>query len=135
MRIAATYENGEIFQHFGHTEEFKIYDIEEGRIVGERVLGTAGQGHGALAGLLLREGVEVLICGGIGGGAQGALAEAGIELLGGVSGGADDAVRAYLAGNLSYDPQVRCHHHDHGEGHGCGNHDHGEGHGCGTCCH
>lgn len=122
MRIAVTFENGNIFQHFGHTEQFKLYDIEDGRIVNEQIVGTNGQGHGALAGFLMSAEVDTLICGGIGGGAQAALAEAGIRLLGGVSGSADDAVNAYLADSLAYDPDVRCSHHGHGQGHSCGEH-------------
>lgn len=124
MRIAVTYENGEVFQHFGHTAQFKFYDVEEGRIVKEQVVDTNGQGHGALSGFLSGEAVEVLICGGIGGGAQAALAEAGIRLFGGVSGSADDAVKAYLEGNLAFQPDVQCSHHDHG--HSCGEHRCGE---------
>lgn len=132
MKVAVTYENGEIFQHFGHTQQFKVYDIEAGKIVGEQVVDTNGQGHGALADFLFGGQVEVLVCGGIGGGAQVALANAGIKLYGGVSGSADEAVQAYLAGNLDYNPDVKCDHHDHehGEGHSCGSH------GCGShSCH
>lgn len=122
MRIAVTYENGEIFQHFGHTQQFKVYDVEGQEIVKERIADTMGSGHGALAGFLLENGVDTLICGGIGGGAQSALAEAGIRLYGGASGSADDAVRALIAGTLAYNPDVQCSHHDHGEGHSCGEH-------------
>lgn len=120
MRIAVTYENGNVFPHFGHTEQFKIYDVEEGKITDTQVADTRGSGHGALAGLLLEWKVDTLICGGIGAGAQTALAEAGIRLYGGVSGSTDEAVAALLAGKLAFDPDVRCSHHDHGEGHHCG---------------
>ena len=123
MKIAVTYENGEIFQHFGHTESFKIYEAEDGQIVREQVIQTLGSGHGALAGLLAGAKVDVLICGGIGGGAQAALAEEGIELYGGVSGDADEAVRALLEGRLSYQPDARCDHH--GE-HSCEHDSHDE---------
>lgn len=132
MNIAVTYENGQIFQHFGHTEQFKVYEIENNTVVKSYVVDTNGQGHGALAGFLSLNNIEVLICGGIGGGAQMALAEAGIKLYGGVSGDADAAVEAYLGGNLEFNPNVQCNHHghDHGEGHNCGNH------GCGShSCH
>ena len=133
MKIAVTYENGQIFQHFGHTEQFKIYTVEDGKIVSSEVADTNGSGHGALAGFLAEQNVTVLICGGIGGGAQMALAEAGIKLFGGVSGSCDEAVEALLAGKLGYDPNVKCDHHDHehgGEVHTCGNH------GCGSHkCH
>ena len=130
MKIAVTYENGEIFQHFGHTETFKIYDIADGKVVSAEVVDTNGSGHGALAGFLIAHGVDTLICGGIGGGAQNALAQAGIRLFGGVSGNADEAVNALLAGNLGYNPNVHCDHHDHEAGHSCGDH------GCGShSCH
>ena len=136
MKIAVTYENGEIFQHFGHTEQFKVYDIQDSAIVKAEVIDTNGSGHGALAGLLSDLGVEVLICGGIGGGAQMALAQAGIKLFGGVNGNADDAVTACIAGTLSYDPNAKCDHHDHhGQEHTCGDHGCGS-HNCGGhSCH
>ena len=126
MRIAVTYENGEIFQHFGHTEQFKIYDVENGTIVAENIIGSNGSGHGALATLLAESGVNTLICGGIGGGAQVALAEVGIQLYGGVVGNADQAVRALLDHVLDFNPNVKCNHH--GE-----NHDHHENCGSGGC--
>ena len=100
MKIAVTYENGQIFQHFGHTEQFKIYEAADGKITHAEVVDTNGSGHGALAGFLMQSGVDTLICGGIGGGAQAALAEAGIKLYGGVSGDADAAVSALLSGSL-----------------------------------
>lgn len=141
MRVAVTYENGNIFQHFGHTESFKLYDVVGGEIKESKVVGTDGNGHGALAGFLRANGVDALICGGIGGGAQAALAEAGIRLYGGVSGSADEAVQALIAGTLGYNPNAQCSHHghaegghscgSHGEGHSCGSHAHGEGHSCG----
>ena len=132
MKIAVTYENGQIFQHFGHTENFKIYDVLGKDIISSQVVSTNGSGHGALAGMLKEHNVAVLICGGIGGGAQAALAEAGIMLYGGVSGNADDSVKALLEGTLAFNPNVQCNHHghEHGEGHTCGNH------GCGShSCH
>ena len=131
MKIAVTYENGEIFGHFGHTEQFKVYETENGKIISSEVIDTNGSGHGALAGLLASHKIEVLICGGIGMGAQMALREAGIRLFGGVAGNADEAVEAFLANALEYDPLAKCDHHghEHGEGHNCGQH------GCGENCH
>ena len=131
MRVAVTYENGDIFQHFGHTEQFKIYDMEDGKILASEIVDTNGSGHGALAGVLSALKVDALICGGIGGGAQMALAEAGIRLFGGVSGSADAAAQALAEGKLDFNPAVRCDHHDHhGEGHSCGSHSCGS-HTCG----
>lgn len=130
MKIAVTYECGLIFQHFGHTAAFKIYEIENNAVKSSYVINTNGNGHGALAGFLFRQGVDTLICGGIGGGAQMALRDAGIKLYGGVSGDADEAVLALLAGELKYNPCVQCNHHDHGHDHACGDH------GCGShSCH
>ena len=124
MKIAVTYDNGQIFQHFGHTEQFKVYEVDGGKIISSEVVDTNGNGHGALAGFLQQYKVEVLICGGIGMGAQMALAEVGIRLFGGVSGDADAAVEALLKETLVYNPNVTCNHH--GEGHhhggGCGSH-------------
>ncbi len=131
MRIAVTYDNGQIFQHFGHTEEFKLYDVEDGKVVYEKVVDTNGQGHGALGGFLAAAQADVLICGGIGGGAKNALAQAGVKLMAGVSGSADEAVAAYLAGELVYSQDANCSHHDHEEGHSCGS---GAGHSCGHSC-
>lgn len=128
MKIAVTYEDGNVFQHFGHTGQFKVYDIADGKITDSKVLDTEGSGHGALAGLLAGWNVDTLICGGIGAGAQAALAEAGIRLYGGVSGSADEAVESLLAGSLAFDPDVHCDHHGeghHGNGHGCGEEKHG----------
>ena len=122
MIIAVTYADGQIFQHFGHTQAFKIYEIENDTVFAARIVETNGSGHGALAGFLAEQGVDTLICGGIGAGAQLALAEAGIRLFGGVSGEADDAVEALLSGQLLYNPNVCCNHHGYGEGHTCGNH-------------
>ena len=132
MRIAVTYENGNIFQHFGHTQQFKVYDVEGGSVIASEVVDTNGSGHGALAGVLSALKADVLICGGIGGGAQMALAAAGVKLYGGVSGNADAAVAALLSGELAFNPNVRCNHHDHhhGEGHTCGDHGCGS-HNCG----
>ena len=129
MKIAVTYENGQVFQHFGHTEAFKVYEIEDGAVRTSRIIGTDGFGHGALAGFLREQGICVLICGGIGGGAINALQQAGIEVYAGVSGDADQAVAALLAGSLTYSSQANCSHHGHGE-HSCHGH---EGHGEGGC--
>ena len=129
MKIAVTYDNGNIFQHFGKTEFFKVYEVEDGKVVSSEVIGSNGVGHGALAGFLADRAVDVLICGGIGGGAQAALEEAGVELCAGAEGDADRAVEAYLKGEL-VSSGANCDHHHHEEGHSCG--DHEEDHGCGS---
>ena len=131
MKIAVTYDNGNIFQHFGRTESFKVYEVEDNKVVSSEVIGSNGVGHGALAGLLSDQSVDVLICGGIGGGAQAALAEAGVELCAGAEGDTDQAVEAYLKGEL-ISTGANCDHHHHEDGHSCG--DHEEGHSCGGAC-
>lgn len=130
MKIAVTYDNGNVFQHFGKTEAFKVYEVEDNKVVSSEVIGSDGKGHGALAGLLADRSVDVLICGGIGGGAQEALSEAGIEICSGAEGDTDQAVEAYLKGEL-ISTGVNCDHH-HGEDHDCGHHE--EGHSCGGHC-
>ena len=139
MKIAVTYEDGSVFQHFGHTEQFKVYEISDGQVVSAELLSAGGSGHEALATLLKEHGIDVLICGGIGGGAASALSEQGVELCAGASGDADEAVAAYLRGELA-DTGVNCDHH--GEEHSCGGQEDGEEcegceSGCGSCggCH
>jgi len=130
MKIAAAYENGMIFQHFGHTQQFKFYEIEDNNIVKEEVVSTMGSGHSAVAGFLKANNIDVLICGGIGGCAKAAIAQVGIKLYGGANGSADEAVKALITGTLKYNPDVKCNHHNHEHGesghtcgqHGCGNH-------------
>ena len=136
MKIAATYDNGQVFQHFGRTETFKIYEAVDGKIVSVKLVATEGTGHEALAGFLADLGVTVLVCGGMGSGASAALSEAGIDVYSGVEGNADDAVAAYLRGELVSDG-VNCDHHDEEEeggcGCGCGGDCGGCGGGCGGC--
>jgi len=140
MKIAVTYENGQVFQHFGHTAQFKLYTIEDGKITAQEIVDTNGSGHGALAGMLEEMGVNTLICGGIGMGAQMALDNADIELYAGCSGEADVAVAKLLAGVLPHHGEANCnHHHDHDHGHDCScghHHDHEHHHHDSDChCH
>ena len=130
MKIAVPFSNGEVFQHFGHAEQFKLYEIEANQLVSSEIIDTNGSGHEALASLLTELSVNVLLCGGIGGGAQAALSAAGIEICSGAAGDADTAVKAYLNGELE-SAGVNCdHHHEHGDEEGCSG-------SCGTCggCH
>ena len=134
MRIAVPFADGEVFQHFGHTENFKLYEIEAGQVVSSEIINTDGSGHEALASFLSDRCVNILLCGGIGGGAQAALSDAGIEICSGAQGDADAAVNAYLNGEL-HSAGVNCdHHHEHGEDDTCGG---GCAGGCGGCggCH
>ena len=126
MKLAVTYENGAIFQHFGHTETVKIYTVENGKVGASEVIGTEGHGHGALAAFLKEKGVAALICGGLGGGAIAGLQEAGISIYAGNQGSADEAAAKFAAGQLAANAEANCHHHGHGEEHSCGN---------GSCSH
>lgn len=132
MRIAVTYKNGSIFGHFGHCAQFRLYDIEDGIIANEQTVDAEGFGHGALTGFLAALKTDVLICGGIGAGARIALEEAGIKLCPGMTGSADEAVKAYIAGTLDYDPEAHCDHHEH---HGGCEHDNCAEHQCSGSCH
>lgn len=130
MRIAVTYENGTVFQHFGHTEQFMIFDVENGKVAEKSIASTNGSGHGALADFLKDKQVDTLICGGIGGGAKAALEAAGIRFYAGVTGSAEAAVEALLADRLAYRTDATCDHHEHSHEHhhhqegGCGGHGH-----------
>lgn len=138
MRIAVTFEDGKVYGHFGHTKFFKVYDTNDGKILESKIVDTSGSGHGAIAGLLKELDVDSVICGGIGGGAQIALADAGIKLYSGVSGDCDEAVNKFIAGTLEYGTSANCNHHGEEGGHKCGDHSgehkcghHGDGHKCG----
>jgi len=130
MKIAVTYQDGAVFQHFGKTESFKVYDVAYGMVTGSEVIGTDGAGHEALVDFLAGKGVEVVICGGLGNGALNALNAAGIKVVSGAAGEADAALEAYLAGDLE-STGANCGHHDREEEEsGCGGN-------CGGChgCH
>ncbi len=122
MKIAVACENYQVFQHFGRTPEFAIFETDGRRVVSMTVESTGGTGHGALAQWLKERGVGLLLCGGIGGGARQALEDAGIKLVGGVFGDVAQAVEGYLTGNLAAAPDFECHHHDREAGHSCGGH-------------
>lgn len=131
MKIAVTCENHQVFQHFGHTPEFAVFEVENQKIISEKILSSGDSGHGALANILALEQVDLLICGGIGGGAINALANAGIQVIGGAEGDVKAVVEAFAAGNLSVRENFHCNHHHHDAGHTCGDH----GCGSGNCHH
>ena len=136
MIIAVTHENGQVFQHFGHTEQFKLYETENNKVTDSNLISTLGEGHSALAGLLGKYKVDVLICGGIGEGARRALLQNGIEIRAGVKGDTDEAVEKLLKGKLEYTETANCDHHDHEHEHAHihdGEHTHTHG-GCAHHC-
>ena len=131
MKIAVTCENHQVFQHFGHTPEFAVFEARDGKVISEKILSTGESGHGALAALLAEERVDILICGGIGGGAINALKAAFIMVVGGAEGDVREVAEAFVNGTLKVREGFHCNHHHHGEGHTCGNH----GCGGGSCRH
>ncbi len=137
MKIAVTCENGQVFQHFGHTPEFAVFEVQSGKILSEKILSSGGTGHGALAGLLAEDSIDLLICGGIGGGAVNALSQAGIQVIGGADGNVREVVENLLAGKLEVRANFHCNHHHHHEGgHNCGGGHSCGGHSCGShSCH
>ncbi|MBQ3253285.1 MAG: NifB/NifX family molybdenum-iron cluster-binding protein [Acholeplasmatales bacterium] len=122
MIVAVTYENENIFQHFGHSQYFKIYEVKDNKIISSKIVPTNSEGHGALAGFLVSNNVDALICGGIGLGAQKALSFRGIRIYGGVNGSCDEAVINLLSNKLKYTKEPTCDHHDHSDNHSCGGH-------------
>lgn len=112
MRIAVPYDDGQVFQHFGHTQVFKVYEVEDGKVVGSRLVRPDGAEHCAMVGALADGGVDALVCGGIGPGAVNALTASGMQLYAGVSGSCDEAVERLLAGTLAYGTSANCDHHE-----------------------
>ncbi len=134
MKIAVSYEDGQVFQHFGKTEEFKVYDIEDKEVIASEVMGTNGAGHEALADFLVENEIDVVICGGLGEGAMYALQEGGIEVFAGVEGDADAAVKAFLDGELATSGvNCQCDEEDDACDCGCSGDCGGCGGGCGGC--
>jgi predicted Fe-Mo cluster-binding NifX family protein len=125
MKIAVPTENEEVFQHFGQSRMFTVYETENGKVTTKELLDSSRSGHSALAGLLNLSAVNVVICGGIGGGARDMLKARGIQVVAGIEGRTDDAVKAYLNGELT-DAGSTCNHHEHehGQDHACSCHEH-----------
>ena len=138
MKIAVPYSDGQVFQHFGKSEQFKIYDTIDDEIISSEIVDTSGSGHSALADFLKEKGAGVLICGGIGVGAVTALQNAGIQILGGAEGEDDKCVEEFLGGRLHFGASgcASCssscgHHHGDGDEEECD----GNISACGTWCH
>lgn len=123
-RIEVTYQNREIFQHFGHTEQFKVYGIEAGKISSSQIVASDGLGHGALAGFPLCNGMMygfVVVSEAV----HKPLLQCRNQLCEGISSSGDDAVHSLPDGKLYYNPNIICNHHNHEEGHSCGSHGYG----------
>jgi predicted DNA-binding protein (UPF0251 family)/predicted Fe-Mo cluster-binding NifX family protein len=120
MKIAITTEGNQVFQHFGSCPLFTLIEIENNTVINRKSIDASDSGHAALAGFLQSNEVDLLICGGIGGGARNALAEADIALISGCKGDIDVAITEYLAGTLKDKPEGMCNHHHEGANHQCG---------------
>ncbi|MDD5936306.1 MAG: NifB/NifX family molybdenum-iron cluster-binding protein [Clostridiales bacterium] len=110
MRVAVSYDNGNIFNHVGDAKEFKIYDIEDGKIVSTEVLKSSGSGRAMVVDFVSTHFCDVLICNEICSGAKGAVNEAGTKVYGAVTGNADDAVEKLIQNQLEDGDTVICHH-------------------------
>lgn len=128
MKIAVTYDNGKLFRHFGHCENFKFYTVDNGQIVNTELINIEPKGQKHVAEFLGSQEITHLICGGLGGEARETLDNLGIEYFPKVNLTPDEAVDAYLAGNLEYTLERGCcgskngenHQHNHSCGCGCG---------------
>ena len=127
MKIAVASEGTQVGGHFGHCENFLIYETENGQITGESSVPNPGHRPGFLPNFLGDMGVKVIIAGGMGAGAVAIFNEREIEVITGAQGDARAAVESYLKGELQSTGSI-CHHHDHEEGH---HHAHGEHGNCG----
>lgn len=122
MIVAVSFEEGEIFQHFGHTEFFKLFTIEKGIIKDSRIVSADGAGHSEIVDFLVKNKVDVLVCGGIGAKAVSFLSEAGIEVFAGNVGKVDDAITKFIKGELNKTDVSNCEEKAHGDSH-CGDGD------------
>ncbi len=119
MKIAVSCNGNEIWSHFGHCENFMIYDVEGKAIQTETSVENPGHKPGFLPNFLADMGVQVIISGGMGGGAVDIFNERGVEVVLGAQGLAKAAVEAYLNGELESTGSI-CDHHDHADS--CGEH-------------
>lgn len=127
MHIAVAAHHTEVFPHFGRTPEFYMVTAEDGKITNEAILPAPAEGHGALVGFLVQQGVDTVICGGIGAGAINGLRSAGIRVYAGASGSAKEQVLSLLSGVLPLQGEANCEHHEghehhHNHGQGCSHH-------------
>ena len=113
MKIAVTYEkeSGNVFQHFGKTQCFKLYEIENGQVLNSQVIDNGGNGHHALPPYLKSLGVETLILGNRGQGAIDAIAASGLKEIPGITGSADEAAALFAKGQLKGNFDAKCQHH------------------------
>ena len=119
MKIAIASEGKMVTEHFGHCEGFIIFEAENGQIIGSEIVPNPGHRPGFLPNFLNDKGVNVIISGGMGGGAIDIFNEKNIEVIVGASGDARAAAEMYLKGELKSTGSV-CHDHVHSDE--CGNH-------------
>ncbi len=119
MKIAVAAMGTQVAGHFGHCENFILFDTENGKITAENSIPNPGHKPGFLPNFLGDKGAEVIIAGGMGGGAVDIFNERRIEVIVGVQGDARQAVEQYLAGQLKSTGAV-CHKHEHADE--CGEH-------------
>lgn len=110
MKIAVSYENGQIFHHVGDTKTFKLYNVEENKVIDTKILETTGRGRGMVIDFLQENSATVLLCNEICSGAKGAVVDTGVQVFGGVTGDADEAVKAFLNNQLTDGDTVVCNH-------------------------
>ena len=119
MKIAVAAMGNTVAQHFGHCENFIFFDTEDGKITGVNSVPNPGHRPGFLPNFLADNGAEVVIAGGMGGGAVDIFNERNVEVIVGASGDAQAATEAYLKGELKSAGSM-CHNHEHA--HECGEH-------------
>lgn len=119
MKIAVAAMGKIVAGHFGHCESFIFFETEEGRIISEKAVPNPGHRPGFLPNFLADNGANVIISGGMGGGAVEIFNERNVEVIVGAEGDARAAAEAYIKGELVSTGSV-CHHHEHSDE--CGDH-------------
>jgi len=112
MKIAVASENNMVTEHFGHCEGFNIFEVENNEIVKSESFPNPGHKPGFLPNFLNDMGVNVIISGGMGGGAVEIFNDKNIEVITGAKGSAKAAANSYLKGELESTESI-CHEHKH----------------------
>ena len=112
MKIAIANNDNMCTEHFGHCEGFKIYELENGKIINEDFIKNPGHKPGFLPMFLKEKGINVIISGGMGQMAQELFIENNIEVIVGANGENIELINQYLNGFLKSDKSI-CQKHEH----------------------
>lgn len=112
MKIAIASEGNNVSGHFGFCEEFKMYEIEDGKVLNTKSIPNPGHKPGFLPVFLKEQGANIIVSGGMGGSAQQLFSDNGIEVIVGAQGSCDNIINTYIKGELESTGSI-CNDHAH----------------------